>query len=156
MLHRINMRLDEERLGKSYEPSNRESYSRKWAHAVIRMLQFFGWLILFGGFVGSFVFTWFFGTVAVAGAQGIHREVNLMGIAAAGGIFFFGILVALFLFVVCAAATALVDLHEPRRKGGDEVARVPLDALTLSQEDRENEPEEYMRNLPGLAQTPTS
>jgi hypothetical protein len=90
------------------------------------MMQLLSWVTLFGAFVGSLGFTWFFGTVAVATVQGMHREVNLMGIAAAGGILFFGILVTLFIFVVCAAATALVDLHEQRRDESEEMVRTRL------------------------------
>ena len=149
------MRLKEEQLAKCARSSHRESSSLNWSRGVIRMMQFFGWLTLFGAFVGSLGFTWFFGTVAVATVQGMHREVNLMGIAATGGILFVGILATLFIFVVCAAATALVDLREQRwRDESDQMLRMRLGEPALIPGDRDKEQDESMRNR--IYEEPTS
>jgi hypothetical protein len=115
------------------------------------MLQVFSGLTLFGAFLASLGVTWFFGTVAVDTTQGIHHEVNILGIAAAFGILFVGALITLFLLVVCAAAKALVGLREQRRNESEEIARANLAETRPRVLGPGEQPHKIRRVLPDLA-----
>jgi hypothetical protein len=112
------------------------------------MLQVFSWGALFVTFLAVLGVTWFFGTVAVGTAQGIEREINLLGIAASIGTLFVGTLLTLFLLVVCASAEALVKLREQRRKENEETAPASSPRFVIVPGVQENGAAKYKRLRP--------